>query len=96
MTVELFMTLLTICAVVSSLITEALKKTSIFKSNNILALIVSVLTGAFAVVFTYIRLGISFNTLNIMYLIAFVVANFVSCTVGYDKVVQTIKQIMGE
>ena len=96
MTVELFMTLLTICAICSSLITEALKKTNVFKSNNILALIVSVLTGAFAVVFTYIKLGISFSTLNIMYMVAFVVANFVSCTVGYDKVVQTIKQIVGE
>lgn len=94
MTVEIFMTLLTICAVVTSLIVEALKKTNVFKSYNILALIVSVVVGAFACVITYAELKIPINFLNIMYGIAFIVGNWLTATLGYDKVMQAIKQII--
>ena len=96
MTVEIFMTLLTTCAVVTSLIVEAIKQMEIFKSNNIIALVVSIIVGTFACVLTYFNMEIPFDTINIMYMIAFVVANWVSAEVGYDKMMQTIKQIKKE
>lgn len=96
MTVEIFMTLLTTCAIVTSLIVEAIKQMEIFKSNNIIALVVSIIVGTFACVLTYLIMEIPFDTINIMYMIAFVVANWVSAEVGYDKMMQTIKQIKKE
>lgn len=95
MTVELFMTLLTVCAVVTSLIVEGLKRLEIFKSNNLCALVVSCLVGLFACVLAYMELGIPFTVLNTMYMFAFIVFNWLVATLGYDKVMQAVKQIIG-
>lgn len=93
MTVEIFMTLLTACAVVTSLIVEAVKSFNVFKSNNIVALVVSIIVGVFGCIITYLKMEIPFDVLNVLYMICFVVANFTTATLGYDKVVQTIQQI---
>lgn len=95
MTVELFMTLLTISAVVTSLVTEAVKRVYNTKSNNLLALYVSLVVGAFVCFVAYLNLGIAFTLLNVLYMLAFIVFNWLIATLGYDKVVQAIKQIWG-
>lgn len=94
MTVEVFVTLLAGCALVTGLITEAVKKLNILKSNNILALIVSILVGGFALAFFFIQTATPLDAINIMVSIAFLAANFLSATLGYDKVLQTINQII--
>ena len=94
MTVEIFVSMLGGCALVTSLITEAVKKLNILKSNNVLALVVSILVGGFALAFFFIQTAAPLDAINIMVSIAFLVANWLSATLGYDKVLQTINQII--
>lgn len=96
MTVELFMTMLTGCAIATSLIVEACKRFCNVKAYNLLALVVGIVVGAFVCFLAYIELGVSFSTLNILYMVAFTVANATASMVGYDKVKQAIEQIMGK
>lgn len=96
MRIELFIPLLTICAAITSLVVEAFKSTNWFKSYNLLALVVSLLVGGFTCVAAYCNLHIPFDFLNILYIIAFSVINWLCSTLGYDKVMQTIKQFLGE
>ena len=97
MTLTLFMTLLTIFAVIVSLITEAVKK--MFKnlevdySANILVLIISVFVGIGGTTVAYMYLGIAFNTLNILCIALMTISIWVGAMVGYDKVLQMIEQI---
>lgn len=96
MTVELFMTMLTICSVLTSLTVEAFKKSGWFKCYNILALIISLVIGTFVCFANYINLMIPFTFLNIMYMIGFVFLNWLVATLGYDKVMQSLKQFIGK
>lgn len=94
MTVEIFASMLAGCALVTGLITEALKKTGLVKSNNILALIVSVVVSVLSLTFYFVATSTPFTGTNILVSIAFWMANWVGAMVGYDKVIQTIKQII--
>lgn len=94
MTVELFITLLTISSIITSLVIEALKRYKLNVATNILALFVSVLIGMFTCFVAYVELRIPFSLLNCLYILAFVLANWLAAMNGYDKVMQTIKQIV--
>ena len=93
----LIVTALTIISVLTSLTVEAIKKIlnekHIDYSANLLAVIVStVLTVAICIGYI-LYWGVPITVQNIVVIIALVFLSFLSSTVGYDKVVQLLKQI---
>lgn len=95
MTIQLFMFLFTIGSLVSSLMTEAIKKSFESVSTNIIALADSILIGGIGTVFAYILIGIPFTLANVICIILMAVCIWIGSMVGYDKVMQTILQIKG-
>ena len=98
MTMTLFIALFTILAgAVSSLITEAVKKwyANAEKpySANIIALVVSVVSGGLGTAVYYTLKGIPWTINNIICLLLMIVAIWVTAMVGYDKVKQLLDQI---
>lgn len=99
MTVELFLVLLTVLSVLTSLFTEGIKKfldsMKLEYASNILVLIVAVLVGGIGTAVFYLWNDIAFTSLNIICLFLMVCANWLGAMIGYDKVTQAIKQIKG-
>lgn len=96
MTVQIAMFLLTITAAMTSLITEAVKKTITDKKPTITAAIVSVATGIF-VPLAYLGINqIPFRTQDIFYIIGMVVLTWVCACTGYDKVIEIINQLINK
>ena len=99
MTVAVFLILLTICAVATSLLTEGIKKflgeMKISYASNILVLIVALVIGCGATAIYYVNYQVPFNALNSVYLALMGIANWLGAMVGYDKVKQAIGQIKG-
>lgn len=97
MTVTLFVTILTIGAAVSALLTEAIKKAYSNEkkdySANMIALINAVVVGGGGTAVTYMLVGIPWTVNNIICLILMIVCVWIGSMVGYDKIVQLIKQI---
>jgi len=97
MTVPIFLILLTICAAVTSLMVEGIKKfldaQGKVYASNILVLVVAVIVGCGATALYYVNYGVPFNALNSVYLALMGIANWLGATLGYDKVKQTIIQI---
>lgn len=97
MTVTTFLILLTICAAITSLVTEGVKKilddAKIGYASNILVLIVALIVGCGATALYYVNYQIPFNALNSVYLALMGVANWLGAMLGYDKVKQAIEQI---
>lgn len=97
MTVTTFLILLTICAAITSLITEGVKKllddAKIGYASNILVLIVALIVGCGATALYYVNYQVPFNALNSVYLALMGVANWLGVMLGYDKVKQAIEQI---
>lgn len=93
MTIELFIFLFTIGALMSSLLTEAIKKAIPDISANILALCSAIFVGAIGMAFFYITHGIVFSISNFIYIILMSVCIWIGSMIGYDKVIQTIAQI---
>lgn len=97
MTVTLFVTILTIGAMVSGLLTEAIKKaySNVNKdySANVIALINAVVVGGGGTAVTYMLLGISWEINNIICMCLMVICVWIGSMVGYDKIIQLIKQI---
>lgn len=97
MTVTAFLIILTVCAAITSLLTEGIKKfldeQKVTYASNILVLVIAVIVGCGATVLYYVNYQIPFNALNSVYLALMGVANWLGATLGYDKVRQTIMQI---
>lgn len=87
------MFMLTVCAVMTSLITEAIKKTVKTTKPNLVALIVSVITGVGIPIGYLILSSLPITPQDIVYIIALVVLTWLCATLGYDKVVQAIRQL---
>ena len=96
MSVSLFIFLFTIGSLVSSLLTEALKKAFKYISTNVIALIDAFIVGGIGTVFAYDLMGVEWNPSNIVCLILMVFCVWIGSMIGYDKVMQTISQIKGE
>lgn len=94
MTITLFLFLFTVGSAAASLLTEAIKK-GFNLSSNIIALIDAVVIGGFGTAAAYLLLGMPFSLNNIVCIILMIVCVWVGSMVGYDKVMQTIKQIKG-
>ena len=95
MTIELFIYLFTIGSAISSLVTQATKKAVPNIPSNVVALINAVFVGLLGTVIAFNFLNISLNLNNMIVAGLMGVCIFIGSTIGYDKVMQTIRQIKG-
>ena len=87
---------ISIASIVSTLIMEGIKKAKTFTiGNNILIAIISMIVGWGGGIVYYILCDIPFaNLKNITLLILFAPICWIGSMVGYDKVVQTVEQVV--
>ena len=97
MSITFFVTFLTLGAAVSALLTQAIKKAYANAgkdySANVVALINSIVIGGLGLAAAYMLLGIQWTVNNIICLVIMVVAVWIGSMIGYDKVIQTAKQV---
>jgi len=97
MSITLFITMFTVGAAASALLTEAVKKfyTNAGKecSPNIVALIDAVVIGAGGTAVVYMLMNIPWTVNNIICLVLMAVCVWIGSMIGYDKVVQLLKQL---
>jgi hypothetical protein len=97
MTVNMFLILLSAFSVLSGLITEGIKNLLDDKKNlscNLLALCVALIVGVVGCGVYYQLRGIPFDVNNVIYMILLGLASGLGSMVGYDKVKQTIEQLV--
>ena len=96
-TLMIFSALFVGCSLAASLLTEAVKKwyenAKKDYSANAIALVLAVVVGGFGTAIAYTLLGIPWTVNNIICLGLMVVAIWVGAMVGYDKVIQMLKQL---
>ena len=98
MTITLFIVLATICCAVSTLLTEGIKQWFINKaqknySANLIALVNATVVGCGGTAIAYVLLGIPFVLPNVLCLVLMCGVVWLGSMVGYDKVMQLVKQI---
>lgn len=97
MTISLFATILTIGSMVNALLTEAIKKMYANAgkqySANVVALADAIIIGGLGTAAVYMLMSIPWTVNNIICLVMMVVAVWVASMVGYDKIIQLVKQI---
>lgn len=97
MTFEIFLILLTICSIVTSLVTEGIKKflDSLEKkyASNVVVLIVAIAVGGAAASIFYLWNDYAWTSLHIIVMFLLMLANWLGAMLGYDKVIQAITQI---
>ena len=97
MTVEVFMVLLSILSIVTSLCTQGVKKflTSMKKNYaaNIVVLVISIIVGGIGTVVYYMYDGVAWTPLNITIVFLMMLANWLGAMLEYDKIMQAITQI---
>lgn len=95
MTLKMFLGLLFVCSLVTALLVEAIKK---YKEPNqpynvivgCSAIVVAVVLGVFVLIVSHAPLTLDF----VAYWFLLIVGSWISSMVGYDKVKQTIQQII--
>ena len=95
MTLSLFVFLLSILALISSLLTEACKKSFNVTKPTLLVGIISAVSGWGGGFIAYLLMKIPFDTPGIICLILLAPAIWLTATLGYDKVMEVITQIKG-
>lgn len=97
MTVEIFLMLLAFFSVLTSLLTEGVKKIldslSVNYASNIVVLVVAEVVGGVGTSVFYLWNQYEWTTLHIICIFLMCVANWLGAMVGYDKVVQAITQL---
>ena len=99
MTITMFISILAAGSILSSLLTEAIKQA--YKnankeySANIIALINSVVVGGGGTAAIYMLAGIDWTVNNIICLTGSVLAVWIICMIGYDKVKEAAMQLSG-
>ena len=97
MTVEIFLTLLAAFALITSLLTEAVKAfladMEVTYASNIIVLIVAVAVGGIGTPVFYMWNHYEWTSLNIICIFLMMCANWLVAMVGYDKVMQAIAQL---
>ena len=97
MTITLFISVLTLGAGVTALLTEAIKKAyenaGKEYSSNIIALIDAIVVGGGGVAVTYMLMDIPWTVNNIICLVLMTIAVWIGSMIGFDKVIQLIKQL---
>ena len=96
MTIQVFLILLAIFAVCTSLLTEAMKNFCNEQgkdyASNIMVLVAAAIVGGLGTVVYYIATSIVWTPMNIICIPLMIIANWVGSMVGYDKVKQAIEQ----
>ena len=95
MTIALFISLATGLSLVSSLITEAIKKEFNATKPTLIVAIVAAITGWGGGAISYALMNIEYNTSNIICLVLLAPTIWLMATLGYDKVMEVIKQLAG-
>ena len=95
MTLALFMSLLTILSLVSSLITQAIKANFKVTKPTLVVGIIAAIVGWGGGAAAYTLMHVPFDTQSIICLVLLAPAVWLSATLGYDKVMEVIKQIGG-
>lgn len=97
MTLSVFITIFVFGASASALFTEAIKKaySNAHKdySANVIAIINSFVVGGLGTAGYYILNDINWNIDNVICLLAMIICVWLASMIGYDKVVQLIKQV---
>lgn len=97
MNITTYIGLLTIFSIVTSLCTEACKKIldeiNLKYASNVLVCIIAAAVGVAGTCAYYILFSKEFNAANITCIFLMSITTAVGSMVGYDKVIQTIKQI---
>lgn len=97
MTLTLFITMLTFGAGITSLLTEAVKKAyaNAHKeySANMVALINAIVVGCGGTAILYMLNSIPWTINNIICLMLMGVAVWIASMIGYDKIIQLLKQL---
>lgn len=97
MSMQISMFLLIVCSTMTGLIVEAIKKMKDgITKINVLTAIVGTIVGVFIPVGYILYTGIGFNTQNILTIISITILSWLCSMLGFDKVMQTLKQIKGE
>lgn len=98
MTVTMFIMLLTAFSTLTGLFTEGIKKLlneqNISYASNLLASIVGLIIGVCGTAAYYVIDEIQFNAVNVVCMALMGVASAVGAMVGYDKLMQMIKQLV--
>jgi len=94
MSAQISMVLLTVSAVMTSLITQAVKKMLVDKAPTITAAIVSVVVGIAVPVGYMVLNSLPFTAKDIVYLVSLVVLTWLCSTLGYDTVIKAISQLV--
>jgi len=97
MTITTFISIFTIGAMVASLLTEAIKKAyenaGKEYSANVIALVDAVVVGIGGTAIIYMLTGAEWTINNILCMLLMGLAVWIASMVGYDKVIQLLKQI---
>lgn len=93
MTIEIFLFLFTIGSLISSLLTEAIKKMNLNMSVNIIAFIDAMVVGFLGTIAFYLIVGIVWTPTNIVCIFLMTFCIWIGSMIGYDKVMQTIAQL---
>lgn len=98
-TMEVFLMLLLVVSIFTSLAVEAVKKIAGEKynaSSNIVAGIIAIVLGLAVGIFYCVMAQIAFTTQIVVVLIALVFLSWLCAMIGYDKVIQAINQVKGK
>lgn len=97
MTLPLFISILSSSAVITALLTEAIKKfyynMNKNASPNIIAIINALVVGAGETAVVYMLMDIPWTVNNVICLLCMIFAVWLTSMLGYDKVKQAIEQI---
>ena len=98
MSMMLYMVGILACSLLTGLVTEAVKKllkeSKVSYKPNLLAAVVAVLIGAGVGVGYIVYAGLTWTPQIIILLILLIILSWLCAMVGYDKVVQSIEQIV--
>lgn len=96
-TTTTIMTLLMVFAVITSLLTQAVKafldEMKIEYASNIVVLVISLVVGCGGTAIYYVNSQVPFNALLSVYIALMGIANWLVSMTGYDKVKQALLQI---
>ena len=95
MTLTLFISLATALSLISSLITEAIKKSFNATKPTLIVAIIAVVTGWGGGAIAYSLMNIGYTSSNIICLTLLAPTIWLMATLGYDKVLEVIKQVAG-
>lgn len=99
MTVQLFLTLLSMFTVTTSLVVEVIKKLLSNKENvsyTLIAIITGVIIGVGGCFLYYGVSGLAFTVKNVIYAVLMGFASGLTSTLGYDKVKTIIIELFGK